>query len=230
VTATERIDKVKYQDAEHAHTREGTETELFLTGPAEFLCARVAAALLADPVWKAIFGEFIDPYKRMDYAIRNLPALRVYNNSYRKDAESWFINGQLVLDIILPASIRRKETEQLPDTLASALLQQFRRPKFFAGLTLAVPGLNELGKTVNVDKALAFELSDEELIPLTQIQLNFRMDLREWDRYLEDDYRTTDEPFARPLGDLQSILTTIQALRDDNAIEITLGVDTSTSD
>lgn len=227
--AGERIDNLKARPAEHSHTAEGMETELFLTGPAEFLCAAVADALAQDEVWKAIFGEFIDPYKRMDYGMRNLPALRVYNNTYRKDSESWFVNGNLVLDLLLPPNLRRKETEQLPDSLSAALLQQFRRPKFFGGLVLKVPGLNELGKTVSVDKSLAFELSEDELIPLVQILVNFRMDLREWDSYLENDYRTKDEPFSRPLGDLQSILTTIQALRDDNAIELTLDVDQSTS-
>lgn len=214
----ERIDDLAYHAAT---TPEGQESNLFLTGPAEFLCAQIAKNLILDPVWLKIYGPNIDPYKRMDYQIRNLPALRIYNNGYSKDYESWFVNGDIVLDSIFPANIRRRELQQLPDTISAALLQQFRRPGFFVAINQAVPGLNELGKRVTVDKNLAFEW-ENDLVPLTQITLNFRVDLREWDLYLETDYRTLDDPFTRPLGDLKSIFTTIQALREEGEVEVTL--------
>lgn len=215
----ERIDELVYQAPAESHTREGEETTLFLTGPAEFLCKQIAAHLRADEVWSKLFGDFIDPYKRMDYSMRNLPAIRIYNNGFKKDYESWFINGMVTLDLIFPASIRRMQTEQIPDTLCAAILQQFRRPTFFGSLCQKVPGLNELGKTVDCDKALAFEFEDE-LVPLIQILVNFRIDLREWDDYLESDYRTTDDPFSRPLGDLTTLVTTMAALRDDGSTEL----------
>lgn len=220
---SERLDSFEIKPAEFPSTMEGQENSLFLTGPAEFLCAEVAKALLNLPVWKSIFGEFIDPYKRMDYPIRALPALRIYNNSFVKTFDSWFIEGDLISDIIFPANIRRKELQQLPDSITAALLQQFRSPSFFGGVTAVVPGLNELGKRFSVDKSLAFEWGDD-LVPLTQVTLNFRMDLRQWDLYLEEDNRTKDLPFERTLGDLTRIVTTIQGLRDEDptSVEISL--------
>lgn len=224
---TERIDKIKYEEAEFTSTREGTETKLYLTGPGEFLVKEIAKHLLSVPVWKAIFSEFIDPYKRMDYGENNLPALRIYNNSFTKNAESWFVDGDIVCDLIFPANIVRAEAEQLPDSITAALLQQFRRPSMFNALLEKVPGLNELGKRFAVDKNLAFEWSEELLVPLTQVSLNFRIDLRQWDLYLEDDNRTKDNPFERTLGDLERIVTTIQALRteDPDSVETTVTVD-----
>jgi hypothetical protein len=191
-------------------TPEG-DTKLFLEGPAEYLCAALAAALLAVPEWKKFFGEYIDPYKRMDYPLRGLPALRLYNNTYAKESESWWIDGDIVMDLIFPLSIRRKELDQLPGTVASALLQQFRRPSFFRAVAEKVPGLNELGKRFLVDKSLAFELGENEEVPLTQVTVNFRLDLRAWDLYLESEGRTKDEPFEVTLGDLRDILNEITA-------------------
>ncbi len=216
----ERIDSLIYQAAAQPSTREAEETTLFLTGPGEFLCREICRKLLASPVWPAIFGEFIDPYKRMDYGMRNLPAIRLYTNGYRKDYESWFVNGNVTLDLIFPANIRRVETMQIPASICAALLQEFRRPTFFSELMEVVPGLNELGKTMDVDNSLAFDFGGEDLAPLTQVLVNFKLDLRDWDSYLESDDRTKDEPFTRPLGDLEQIVTTIQALRDDGDVDL----------
>lgn len=212
----ERIDNLKYKKDPPSSTREKQES-LFLTGPAEFLCKTVAKALLEVKVWRDIFGEFIDPYMRMDYPVRALPALRIYNKSYSKTSESWFVEGNLLCDIIFPANIRRVETEQLTDSVTAALMQQFRRVSFFNRLDELNPGLNELGKRFDVDKSLAFEWGDT-LVPLTQVSLNFKIDLRQWDLYIESDNRTKDQPFERPLGDLEQIVTTIQGLREDCSV------------
>ncbi len=216
----ERIDALVYTEPTEPTTTEPLETSLFLTGPAEFLCLAIASNLSADPVWLALFDEFIDGYKRMDYQMRNLPAIRIYNDSFNKTSESWFITGMIKIDLIFPASIRRRESQQIPDTICSALIQQFRRDEFFVAIGNLVPGLNELGRTVDCDKSLAFEWGDDQLVPLIQTLINFKIDLRQWDDYMESDYRTKDDPFNRPLEDLASIATIIQALRDDDTVEL----------
>jgi hypothetical protein len=222
VERIERLSTTTEAPAVRATTREGRATELFLTGPAEFLCSQVATLLAGDPAWRALFGDYIDGYKRMDYSQRALPALRVYNNEFAKTSESWYVEGDLIADIIFPASIRRGELEQLPDTVAGALLQQFRRVSFFNAVNQVVPGLNELGKRFAADKTLAFELSGDELVPLVQLRINFRIDLAEWDRYAEEDYRTKDQPFIRDLADLRRILNTVEGLNDDGSVNVTL--------
>lgn len=201
------------------------DADPFIDSPADFLVKTIVAKIKAVPQFKLIFGDVIDPYKRMDYSIRELPALRVYNNTYVKEYESWFINGDVMLDVILPASLRRNDLQQIQDVISGALLQQFRRPTYFAEMEVEVPGLNELGKRFSVDKSLGFEWG-EEIVPLTQTVVNFRLDLRKWDDYLESDNRTKDAPFERTLGNLERLVGTIQGLRDDQeTVEVSVGVE-----
>lgn len=201
----------------------------FLQGPADALVAAVRATIAEVPQWVAVFGQSIDAYKRMDYSLRELPALRIYSDRQRKTGESWFLDGELALDVILPASLRREDLQKVQDVLVAALVQQFRRPSFLSELRLLVPGLNEIGKTFDVDKALGFEW-DQDVVPLAQIVANYRVDLREWDRWMEEDCRTKDEPFERTLGELTRIVSVIDVLRDSNSIELTLGLDQTPSD
>jgi hypothetical protein len=87
-----------------------------------------------------------------------------------------------------------------------------------------VPGLNELGKTFSVDKSMGFEWGDN-VVPLTQIRVNFRINLEQWDLYLERTNRTKDSPFEETLANLERIVSTVQALRDDSSQELTVGID-----
>lgn len=209
------------------------DLSIYINGPAEFLVRKVVEELRATPQWAAIFGineddpqGFIDPYPRQDYPIRALPALRIYNHNYEKQFESWFIEGDLICDIIWPADLRREDQQQVQDTIGAALLQQFRRTTFFNIVSEKVPGLNELGKRFLVDKSKGFEWQDE-IVPLTQIRVNFRIDLRQWDLYLEANDRTIDDPFEYTLKNLERIVTVIQGMRDDNK---TVEVETVVSD
>lgn len=219
----DRLDKIDYPKVPEGQPNKNTP---FINSPAEFLVRQMADQLKEVKQWKSIFADNIDHYKRMDYSIRQLPALRMYNDDFTKEFESWFVEGDIKADIILPASLRRNETQQIQDTLSSALLQQFRRPTFFDRLNNAVPGLNELGKRFTVNKSLGFEW-EENWVPLTQITINFRLDLRIWDDYLEATDRTKDSPFEAVLGNLESIVATINGLKDDNeTTEVSLGMQT----
>ncbi len=224
--AEERIDKITF-------TKDANEVKVgnnpFESGPAEFLVQEIVRQLKAVPQWSTIFSDNIDAYKRMDYSMRALPALRIYNDQASKTSESWFIEGPIKADIILPAVLRRNELQQIQDTLSMALLQQFRRPTFFSTLSDAVPGLNELGKRFDVDKTLGFEW-EEALVPLTQVTINFKLDLRVWDDYLEETDRTKDSPFEKVLSNLDRISTAINGLKDDlETSEIGIGIDQNTT-
>ncbi len=187
----------------------------WLNGPGQYLVKSLAAQLLIEPTFKIIFGEFIDGYMRQDYDMRNLPALRIYNEQGEKTSEDWFIDGEITMDVIFPASIRRLETQDLPAMTIAATINQFRRPSFFSTMGGLVPGLNRLGRTVKYDNSMAFNIGDG-MCPLTQMKIDFRVDLRQWDRFLESDYRTKNDPFIRTLEDLRRIVVTTQALADDN--------------
>lgn len=206
----------------------------FLDSPAQYLVKTVVSELEKVALWKTLFGSYIEPYKRMDFPMRSFPALRVYENGYTKEFESWFINGDLIIDIIWPASIRRSELQLLQDHVSAALLQQFRRPSFFAAVEnlpaieaeedlegyrlLGVPGLNELGKRFTVDKSLGFMMPNDDVVPLTQITVNFRIDLRQWDEYLTENLRTKDDPFEQTLEELTQMVGTIEGLVEDGSV------------
>lgn len=220
----ERIDTLTYEtDGTGAQVRENP----FFNGPAEFLVQEIARQLRTVPQWAQIFADNIDAYKRMDYSMRALPALRIYNDQATKEFESWFIEGDIKADIILPAVLRRDETQQIQDTLSMALLQQFRRPTFFDTLMERVPGLNELGRRFTVDKSLGFEW-EETWVPLTQISINFRLDLRVWDDYLQETDRTKDSPFTVVLGSLDRIATKIQGIREDAEVQTEIDLENNT--
>lgn len=203
-------------------------TGLFYDGPGEFLVLRMVEMLKKESPWCAFFGEAIDPYRRMDYPFSSLPALRVYSPRLVKEYDSWFIDGDVRLDIILPSDIRRRETQQVQDTVAAALLQEFRKPAQFEALRAQVPGLNELGKRFEVNKDLGFEWSDK-IVPLTQVTMNFRIDLREWDEYLEETNRTKDSPFEEVLADLRRVVTQIAAEDDSGSTQVVVGLDQPTT-
>lgn len=196
--------------------------DTFLSGPTEFLASIVAGQIALVPQFVAVFGPRIDAYQRLDYSMRELPAIRIYNNTFTKDFESWFIEGELILDAIFPPATRREKLQLFQDTVSAALLQQFRRTAFFEAVTALVPGLNELGKSFSVDKALGFSFGSGDPAPLTQMRANFRLDLRQWDDFLTQDGRTKADPFERTIENLEVIHTEIEGLLEDGTIVATV--------
>lgn len=192
---------------------------LFYSGPAEFLVATIAQELAKVEQFKALFDLSIDCYKRMDYSVRELPAIRLYCDRFTKEFESWFVEGDIKCDVIFPAALRRDELQSYQMTISSAILQQFRRQSFYNTVESRVPGLNQLGRRVDVDLSLGFEWQDE-VVPLTQITLNFKIDLRIWDDFLTMTNRVKDDPFCETIVDLRRIVSTIQGLKDDSNVEV----------
>ena len=199
------------------------EPSPFKDGPGEFLVYYIAKYLREESHFKMVFGDTVDDYDREDYSMRELPAMRFYTFQYTKEHESHYITGNVFCDVILPPSIRRKETEKIPSQLATALIQQFRRPSFFASMQAVVPGLNELGKVFAVDKSLTFQNTTmEDECPVVHITINFRLDLKQWDEYLELQGRTIEDPFDVTLANLETIATTIQGTDDSGNVDITI--------
>jgi hypothetical protein len=199
--------------------------ELFIDSPADLLVFKVAEAIKQVPQFCEIFGASVYPYRRMDLSVRELPALRIYTNNYTKEFESWFIDGELVLDMLMPPSIRREDLSLIPNIVSNALLQQFRRPtKMFQKVLDEVPGLNELGKRFSIQQDLVFQFEDDEA-PLTQLTANFRIDLRIWDDHLEQTNRTKDDPFDVTLANLRRVVTALNGLKDDGSTGVTVSID-----
>lgn len=198
----------------------------FLDGPAEFLAKTVAAEFRKVRQWNLVFKDFIDGYKRMDYGIRNLPALRFFNEVASKQSDQGWITGDLLCDAILPPSLRRDELQQVQDTVSAAVWQQFRRDGFFMAIRAAVPGLNELGRVLSVDKSLGYQWQEgEEVVPLTRFTINFKLDLRIWDDYLIEQLRDREDPFERTLKNLEKIAVTIDGVTGTEATPVEVDIE-----
>lgn len=188
----------------------------FLGSPADYLSQICAQQIATVRQFKSVFGEFIDGYMRQDYAMRNLPAVRIYNDAASIASDNWFLEGTLTLDIILPASIRRAGLQNISDILVGAFVQQFRRNPFFVAVSKLCPGLIQLGQSMNWTKNLAYRIDeDETMVPLAQMTANFKFDLVIWNEFLERQGRTQDDPFEVTLAALETVATTIAALNDD---------------
>jgi hypothetical protein len=210
----------------------------WLDGPGQYIVSAITEELLCEPTFQYVFGEFIDGYQREDYGMRNLPALRCYSLTGKKTSEDWFFDGEITIDALYPPRIRRKDLMAVPAMVTSALIQQFRRmtpeprtlaalgttgnpPEFFDRVRAKVPGLNRLGREVGYDHSLALKIADD-LCPVSQHKLDYRVDLRQWDAYLEQTNRTKQDPFEATLTDLRSVLGSIQGLRDDGTTEVSI--------
>lgn len=201
----------------------------FLGGPADLLCHFLAQEIRKVKQFKLVFGEFIDEYKRQDYGIRNLPALRFYNVTGTKTSQNGWITGDVICDCAFPASLRREDCQILQDVVSGALFQQFRRHEFFLRMRELVPGLNELGRQLSYDKALGLVV-EEDIVPLTQFTINFKLDLRAWDDYLTDQARTVEDPFEKTLEELEQVIFTIRGQSDvaESTQDVEIGAEAET--
>jgi hypothetical protein len=74
-----------------------------------------------------------------------------------------------------------------------------------------------------VNKELGFHWGDN-IVPVTQITANFRLDLRIWDDYLTSQGRTKEDPFEVTLAQLDTIIATVDGLNDDGETIVTTGI------
>ncbi len=193
--------------------------------PGDRIAQSIVEELLATPVMVRIFGDRILPYNKQDFGARDFPALRVFSPTGAKSSETWYLNGDVKVDAIFPASLRHEEWEQFPSLVTSALLALFRAQPFFDRVRAKVPGLNQLGWSFSYDKNLGYiKAGTDDINPLTQITLNYRVLLSEWDEYMESDDRTPEQPFEKTLGDLERIFAELQARDDANDTAVTVDV------
>lgn len=184
--------------------------------------------LMNERVFQQIFGESVADYQRMDFGFRNLPALRVFNVSGNSNAQTWYVSGDLRVEVIFPPLIKRSELQVFPDLLVTAILAQLRRPSFFNAMRRRVPGLDQLGFNYTWDKGLGFKAADQEdVAPMTALGVNFRVNKDVWDQHVEaNDDREQDSPFLRTLSQLERFTGIIQAMKDDST---TAGVTVTTT-
>jgi hypothetical protein len=143
------------------------------------------------------------------------------SGSENKEADQGWINGALTIQVFWPASLRREAVARIPRIFTSAIIQFFTSdfaaalldPHPTVNVATKVPGLNELGKTLtwspNVEGVV-----ENEMVPVTMVEVRYRVDLRAWYRFLNTDYRTKGNPFVRSLYDLVAVYGVYDGVKD----------------
>jgi hypothetical protein len=195
----------------------------FLSGPGEVLVPKFIQALASVKPFTELFGPYTKPkdpntrwadYPRFDWSNRQLPAINIYEKEPEEKSSSnaWLL-GTIGIQVFWPASFRRSDLSRIPRTFSAALLN-FLESDAAYGLFPLVPGLNEFGRNVvwtpNVEGMI-----ESELVPVTMVEVKYRVDLRAWYRFLELDSRTKGLPFERTLAPWDATAVEIDGVIDD---------------
>lgn len=216
-------------------------TREFLSSPGDDLVVKTVRQLASIPAFVKLFGPYTDdkdqqrwaPYQRMDWSLRQLPAMNIFeSNTESKDSDQAFLTGTVSFQIFWPANFRRNDLARVPAAFKGVMENFFNSQwvrdmldeLYWITRPMKVYGLNEYGKTMTwVPQTEG--IVETELVPVTQVDANYRIDLRAWNRALEFMGRTKDDPFSQSLYDLTVIggLTTegiYQGVTDDAAQDV----------
>ena len=190
----------------------------FLTGPGEDLALKTLYQLLKIPNFTKLFGSFSDvvtqqriaDYPRFDWSLRQLPALNLFEaGDEAKDSDNAFLNGTITLQVFWPPNMRRPDFRRvevafkgvIENFFASDYVRTMMDELYFIERPEKVYGLNEYGKKMNWSPNTE-GIIESEAVPVTNLTISYRIDLRAWYRALEYMNRTKAQPFLATLDDL----------------------------
>jgi hypothetical protein len=197
----------------------------FLTGPGEDLVSKLLLQMSKVPGFIKIFGTYKRQsevknteqrwadYQRFDWSLRQLPAICVFESqSENKESDQAFLNGVISIQVFWPANFRRPDSRRVESAMKGAFENFFNSKLVFSMLDELywiqreekVYGLNQLGKTLTWTPNVEGIVEDQQ-VPVTIIDVQYRIDLRAWNRALEFMGRTKEEPFDITLEDLKII-------------------------
>jgi hypothetical protein len=226
--------------------KQGDIDTLFLSSPGEDLVLKTMMQMAAVPGFLKLFGPWKAPagtiadnnqrwadYNRHDWSMRQLPAINVYESGVQnKTSDQGFLMGQITIMVMWPANFRRSDSRRI-EVAFQGVMTEFFNSKLVADMLdeiyyvqrpAKVYGLNELGKTLNWTPNVE-GLVEDKLVPVTILDIPYRIDLRAWNRALEFMGRTKDQPFDKTLDDLVGIGidgSGYQGVDDTGAVKYTL--------
>lgn len=199
--------------------------KLFLLSPGQDLIPKLLGQMAKIPGFIKIFGPYKPQankgnnqqrwadYHKFDWSLRQLPAINVYEaDTESKQSDNAFLTGTVAFQIFWPGSFRRSDMRRvevafkgaLENFFSSRYVQSMLDELYWIERPEKVFGLNELGRTLtwtpNIDGMV-----EDQLVPVTIFNVNYKIDLRSWYRALEFLNRTREEPFKETLGDLVEI-------------------------
>lgn len=193
----------------------------FISAPGQFIVKKTLQQMARVKQFQEVFGKYVEgsqqqrwaDYQKFDWSIRQLPAINIFEEqSEDKTSSNAWLNGSVQIQVFWPGSFRRSDLTRIPVAFKGALHNFFESvlvtdmldELYSVERDAKVPGLNEYGKVMiwspNVEGIV-----ESELVPVTIVNVKYRVDLRSWYRFLEFDNRTKENPFERTLEDLVTI-------------------------
>jgi hypothetical protein len=207
---------------------------LFLSGPGEDLIPKTLMQMAKVPGFIVLFGSYVPEsdqqrwadYNRFDWNIRQLPTINVFEAAEEnKDSDQAFLRGTVNFQVYWPPNARRGDSRRIEAAFKGVVENFFSSDYtktmldeiYFIERPEKVYGLNEYGKTLTWSPNTEGIIADE-LVPVTIVNVQYRIDLRAWYRALEYMYRTKGEPFKATLDDLKIIggINSVYAGEDPN--------------
>lgn len=212
----------------------------FLSGPGEDLVVKTILQMVKVPGFVRLFGEYNPKneqqrwadYNRFDWSLRQLPAINIFeSNNEAKDSDNAWLNGTIAFQVFWPASFRREQIRRIEVAFKGAMENFFNSgfvskmldELYYIQRPEKVFGLNEYGKKLNwVPNAEGIVESAQ--VPVTIINVDYRIDLRAWNRALEFMNRTVENPFLETLCDLVQIGGEYDGVQNSDPAQIDVSV------
>lgn len=194
----------------------------FDPSPGQTLVKRTLEAIAAIQCFQDLFGKLkgFDQaeqryacYEKFDWSLRALPAVCLFESEPEiKQSDSAFVDGALRMMVFWPASFRRSDKQQIPVAFKGAM-QNFFASQFAAALldpcpgvntATKVPGLNKLGSELTWQPQVEGNIGNEA-VPVTVLDVKYRIDLRRWYQFLEEQGYTQADPFTKTAFSLDRI-------------------------
>ena len=229
--------------------KQDTIKQLFLTSPGEDLVNKTLLQLSKVEGFVTLFGPYKAStdglkntdnqrwadYQRMDWSTRQLPCVNIFESQTEaKDSDNAFLRGNISIQIFWPASFRRSDLARIPGSF-KGVLQNFFSSDYVKNMldehysierVEKVPGLNEYGKQLNWSPNVE-GIIENDLVPVTMLEIPYRIDLRSWYRELEKQCRTKGEPFKKVLEPLGQIDFGIEGVDNKDADPVHIEIDSS---
>jgi hypothetical protein len=199
---------------------------IFLTGPGEMLVANTLMQMASiqnasGAAFTQLFGPYVPlndqqrwaDYSRFDWSIRQLPAINVYEAEPQdKTSSNAWVNGNISIMVLWAPNQRRSDLARVQMAFNGALQNFFESQQvvdmldelYWIERPAKVPGLNEYGKIMNWSPNVE-GLVEDQMVPVTLVNVKYRLDLRAWYRWLEFQNRTKLAPYFDSLSQLTVI-------------------------
>lgn len=200
----------------------------FLSSPGDDLVDKTLLQLQKIPQMISLFGPAVNGswanYNRFDWPVRMLPAINILESqSESRTSDNGYLTGTIQFQIYWPTDFRRADLARIP-AVFKGVLENFFSSQYVTDMLdelywhqrdAKVAGLNEYGKTLTWSPNVE-GVNDGEMTPMTILDVQYRIDLRAWNRALEYMDRTVQDPFTVSLGDLTELLGEIDGVDNNN--------------